>query len=464
LLLPEVIDDYVDPDNPVRFLDAYVDNLNLLELGFQTAIPKETGRPPYDPRDLLKLYLYGYLNNIRSSRQLEKATHRNLELIWLMRKLRPDFKTIADFRKDNPAALKQVCRDFSLLCKRLDLFGSELVAIDSGKFKAVNNKNRNFTKKTLRYLLKKIDLQINEYIQNLDQEDQAESKLKEPDAKELKSKISQLRAQKSQMKKIQRRLEQSDETQISMTDPDSRRMHTPNGLDICYNVQFVSDDKHKLIVEHKVTNQASDYDQLADLAVQAKEVLDAETLDVVADMGYYDSHEIKKCAEDNLNCYIPKPIKSNNKNLGLFTKEDFRYDAEKDCYICPANQQLTYRFQAMKSGRQTKIYETSACPNCALKPQCTRSKRRNRRIYRWVDEAILEEMQQRVAQNPNKFHKRKQLIEHPIGTIKHWMNQGHFLSRGLEKVSGEMALTVLAYNLKRVINIVGVKELIYAVS
>lgn len=465
LMFPEVLDDYVDNDNPVRFIDAYVDQLDMVELEFTHAIPEERGRPPFSPGDLLKLYIYGYLNGIRSSRRLEKATHRNVEVIWLLRKLRPDFKTIADFRKDNIKALKKVCRDFTLLCKKLDLFSCELVGIDGAKFKAVNHNHRNYTKEKLERLQKEIDEKIDAYLQQLDTQDEAESHVSTPTAEELKSKIETLKSRKDKFQKLQTQLQESDEPQISLTDPDSRAMRTGDkGIDVCYNFQIATDEKHKLIVDFEVTNEAVDLNQLANMACKAKETLGVETLEVVADKGYYDGPEVKKCQDENITCYVPKPQRSNNKKSGLFSREEFIYDAQQDCYLCPAKQKLTYRFPMTKSGKEVKVYETDACKTCALRAQCTRSKSNNRRIYRWVHEDIMEEMQQRVSENPEKIQKRKELVEHPFGTIKHWMNHGHFLLRGLEKVSGEGALTVLTYNLKRVINIIGVKELIAAVS
>ena len=463
LLFPEVLDDYIADNNPVRFIDVYVDSLDLEALGFKYALPKETGRPPYNPADMLKLYIYGYINKIRSSRRLEQETYRNVELMWLLGKLTPDFKTIADFRKDNAQGFKQVCREFSVLCKKLDLFGGELIGIDGSKFKAVNSKGRNFNEKKLDGLLKQIDEKIDAYLKELDQQDKVESQLSNPTTEELKEKIAQLQSRKQQYKGLVEQLKASGALQVSLTDSESRSMRTKQGTDVCYNVQIAVDHKHKLIVEHEVTNEVTDQDQLAEMAKRSKETLGTDHLEVTADMGYYNGDEVKKCLEDGIIPYIPKPNTSANNKLGLFGKEDFIYDSQKDCYYCPAEEKLNFRFETVEKGRQIRYYSTSACQQCLLKSKCTRNKE-NRRITRWVHESIMEEMQQRVRENSDKVKLRKRIVEHPFGTIKRWMEQGYFLTRGLEKVRGEMSLTVLVYNLKRVINIIGVKELIVAVS
>jgi transposase len=463
LLFPEILDDYIADNNPVRFIDVYVDSLDLEALGFKYALSKETGRPSYNPADMLKLYIYGYLNKIRSSRRLEQETHRNVELMWLLGKLTPDFKTIADFRKDNAQGLKRVCREFSVLCKKLDLFGRELIGIDGSKFKAVNSKGRNFNEKKLDGLLKQIDEKINAYLKELDQQDKVESQLNNPTTEELREKIVQLQRRKQRYKGLVEQLKAGGASQVSLTDSESRSMKTKHGTDVCYNVQVAVDHKHKLIVEHEVTNEVTDQDQLAEMAKRSKGILETNHLEVTADMGYYNGDEVKKCLDDGIIPYIPKPNTSANNKLGLFSKEDFVYDSQKDCYRCPAGEELTFRFETVEKGRQIRYYSTSVCQRCLLKPKCTRNKE-NRRITRWVHERVMEEMEQRVRENPDKVKLRKRIVEHPFGTIKRWMEQGYFLSRGLKRVRGEMSLTVMAFNLKRAINIIGVKELIMAVS
>lgn len=462
-LLPETIDDYIGEDNPVRFVDAFVEKLDLEQLGFERAVAAETGRPGYDPGDLLRLYLYGYLNRIRSSRRLEREAGRNLELMWLLRRLRPDFKTIADFRKDNGRAIQQVCREFTLVCKDLELFGGELVAIDGSKFEAVNSPSRNLSRKRLEERIAEIDAKIEAYLKQLDCQDSEEAGIETGKPEEFQQKLQRWQERKQRYQSYQQQLEQSGEKQISLTDPDSRRMSMGQGSQVGYNVQLAVDEKHKLIVEHAVTNAVTDQDQLTPMAERAKAALGVDKLEVVADMGYYDGAEVKKCEAQGITVYIPKPDTSANTKLGLFGKERFSYEPEKDVYRCPAGQELTYRFGTVEKGRAIRYYSTSACGGCALKPQCTRNQD-NRRITRWEYEDVLERMQRRVHQHPDKMRQRKQLVEHPFGTMKRWMDQGYFLMRRKQKVATEMSLTVLAYNLKRVLNLMGTQKLMAALS
>jgi len=465
-LFPEALDDYIAEDNPVRFLDAFVDTLNLALMGFGHAVLQETGRPPYHPADLLKLYVYGYLNRNRSSRQLEKEAGRNLELMWLLKRLTPDFKTIADFRRDNRQAVRQVCRQFTFFCRQLDLFGGEIIAIDGSKFKAQNSKGRNFTHKKLKRQIKELEKKIDEYLEELDQADEQEKDVPKPSAHELREKIEAMKRRRARLGAIQDELKESDQTQISLTDPDSRSMPVGGGeaTVVGYNVQLSVDSKHKLIVDHEVTTDVTDLGLLSHMAERAKQALGVAEMDVIADKGYYDGQEVKACLEEDITPYIPKANTSANRKRGLFTKEDFRYDPDQDCYWCPADQSLTFRFQTTEQEREIRYYSNpAACRECGLKPQCTRNKR-GRRITRWVDEHLLEAMQARVQAEPEKVGLRKQLAEHPFGTIKHSWNQGYFLMRGLEKVRAEMALTAMAYDLKRVIRILGVPRMIEALG
>ena len=465
-LLPEALDDYVARDNPVRFLDTFIDSLDLKSLAFEHIVLKETGRPPYHPADLLKLYVYGYLNRIRSSRRLETESGRNLELMWLLRRLTPDFKTIADFRRDNRQAIRRVCRQFTVFCRQLELFGGELVAIDGSKFKAQNAKGRNFTQAKLKRQLKELDQKIDEYLEELDQADEEEKDLPEkPNAEQLWEKIEAMKRRQAQLRERQQQMKDSGQSQISLTDPDSRAMPVGGGEAtlVGYNVQLSVDAKHKLIVDHEVTNDVTDLGLLSHMAKSAKQALGVDAIDVVADRGYYDGQEVKACLEEDITPYLPKANTSANRKRGLFTKEDFRYDREQDRYGCPAGQALTFRFTTVEQERQIRYYATRACRECALKPKCT-GNQRGRRITRWVDEHLLEAMQARVQAEPEKVGLRKQLAEHPFGTIKHAMNQGYFLMRGLEKVRAEMALTVMAYNLKRAIQILGVPKLVQALA
>ena len=456
---PPVLDDYIAPDNPVRVIDAFVDQLDLQTLGFTRAVAARTGRPAYHPGDLLKLYIYGYLNRTRSSRLLERETHRNVEVMWLLNKLTPDFKTIADFRKANLAPIRRACRDFTLLCKELDLFGGELVAIDGSKFKAVNNRTRNFTPKKLERVLAEIDAKISGYLTELDSQDVAEPATGEP-IRALQSKLARLQARQGQYLAYQQELAASDAMQLSLTDPDCRAMPVSQGTEVGYNVQVAVDAKHKLIVEHEVTNDVTDRAQLARMATQTQHVLAVDVMDVVADVGYYDGAEVQACVAVGITPYIAKPHTSRNQKAGLFTKSDFVYDAQQDAYRCPSGATLTYRFTADESGRLTRYYATPACGTCPIRAQCTRSAKDGRRITRWEQEGLLDDMAERVRDNPQIMNQRKQIVEHPFGTIKRAMNQGYFLMRGLPKVRAEMSLTVVAYNLKRVMNILGVERLL----
>ena len=462
VLFPEVLDDYISEDNLVRFIDAFVDGLEMEELGFDRTAPKETGRPPYDPRDLLKLYIYGYLNRVRTGRTLERECQRNVELMWLMRKLRPDFKTITDFRKDNRKAFRGVFRQFVLLCKGLGLVGGELVAVDGSKFKAVNSGQRNFSQKKLEERLKKIDEKVERYLDEMDRGDE-EGKDTEISAAELKQKIEKLKERKGRYEELLKELGASGQSQVSLTDPESRAMAlTPRG-EVSYNVQTAVDRKHHLIVEQDVTNEGLDNHQLFTMAQKTKQMLGQDELQVVADMGYYNHEELKRCEEAGITTYVSKPLVSKNTARGLFGKEKFVYEADGDCYRCPAKERLDFRFETQEGDKKFRYYWTQACPGCALKAQCTTDPRFHR-IKRWEHEAVLERIEQRVNANTVILKLRKQLVEHPFGTIKFWNDQRHFLMRGLEKVKAEFSLSTLAYDIKRALNIIGVRGLIGALN
>jgi transposase len=462
ILLPDTVDQYVDENNPVRFMEVFVDSLDLKALGFTKAITKETGRKPYNPSDMLKLYIYGYLNKIRSSRELEKATYRNIEVIWLMRKLRPDFKTIADFRKDNSKALKGVFRQFTLFCKSMDLFGCELIAIDGSKFSAVNHNGRNYTRAKLNKILKAINKEIDDYLHQLERQDKKESDIQQPNEAQLQQKIDDLKQRLMKFQQLQQQIDASGDSQISLTDSDSRMMKTNKGNDVSYNVEIATDDKHKLIADFDVTNAINDRNQFSNMAIKAKDVLDVPSLKATGDAGFHNETEVAICEQNQITCYIPKPkVKSTEGKDQLYSKADFSYDSDADCYICPANKKLNYSRQTnWKKRKNQKVYLCADCKNCTLRPRCMGDKRGNRYIRRGINEHLIEEMEQRVKENPYYIKKRKELVEHPFGTIKHWMDQGYFLTRGFEKVTGEMSLTMLCYNIKRVLNIFDVKELI----
>ena len=461
ILFPEVLDDYISGDNVVRFIDAFVEGLEMEELGFEQSAPKETGRPRYDPRDLLKLYIYGYLNRLRTSRMLERECGRNLELMWLMGKLRPDFKTIADFRKDNRKAFKGVFRQFVLVCKQLGLLGAELVAVDGSKFKAVNSGQKNFSAKKLEKRLKQIENKVERYFDEMERADKQEKPGSEVTAAQLKEKIAQLKQRKGRYEELLKGLKVRGDKQVSLTDSDSRAMAlTPKG-EVSYNVQTAVDSKYHLIAHQDVTNDGLDNHQLLSMAQSAKQMLGQAQIEVVADMGYYNHEELKSCEEAGITAYVSKPIVSKNTARGLFGKEKFVYQPHGDCYRCPAGERLDFRFESEQDGKKFRYYWTKACPDCLLKAQCTTDPRFHR-IKRWEHEAILERIEKRVCANPTMMKLRKQIVEHPFGTIKFWNDQRHFLMKGLEKVKAEFSLITLAYNIKRAINVLGVKALVAA--
>lgn len=463
LLLPEAIDDYVAPNNPVRILDAFVASLDLHALGFAKAIPAYTGAPPYDPGDLLRLYLYGYLHRVRSSRALERECHRNVEVLWLLRQLAPDFKTIADFRRDHRAAFKLVHRQFHLLCHKLELFGGELIALDGTKLAGVNSRERHFNEKKLHDLLARADARLAEYLQALDAGDAAEPREEKLTRAELEEKIAALREKKEWHEELLAQLQDEGEKQISTTDADARQMPTAHGRVIGYNAQSAVDAKHKLIVADDVTNEGTDRRQLAGVASQAKETLAVERLEAVADQGYYNNADVSLCVEANITPYISQADTSANTPRGLYAKKDFAYDAAKDVYVCPAGAELTHRFNTYEQGRALCYYRTSACARCPIKEKCTRNKG-PRTITREEDEHLMEEMAARVQAQPQKMKLRKALVEHPFGTIKRWFGYTYFLLKGLEKVRCEWTLITLCYNWKRVLNIVSFNKLMAAVQ
>ena len=463
LLLPESLEDYVGAQHPVRFLDAFVEGLNLKACGFGRTEAAETGRPPFAPGDLLKLYLWGYLNKVRSSRRLELECGRNLELLWLLRKLQPDFKTIADFRKDNAGAFKKVFRQFHLLCRDLGLFGGDLVAIDGTKLKAVNHVARNFTPEKLRASLERIDARLAEFLAALDAGDQAEpppsAAAAAPVRGSLKEKIDALRKRQQCYQEALAALEESGATQVSLTDPDSRRMRK---VGVGYNGQIAVDAKHKLIAVAEVVNEPTDHGQLAPMAAAAKEALGVEKLKAVADGGYYDHLQIAACAGIGVESYVPRPKKGSAEAGGRFGKEEFSYDATSDTYRCPEGHVLLREVEWLKRGEPHIAYASpEACRSCPRKAQCTTAP--YRRITRWAGEAIVEAMHARVTAHPEIMAQRKAIVEHPFGSIKFWQEQRAFMMRGLEKVRGEFHLSALAYNMKRAINLVGMERLLEAV-
>ena len=463
VLLPEFLDDYVAEDNPVRVIDVFVDELDLGELGFDGIAPEATGRPSYHPLVLLKLYIYGYLNRVQSSRRLEREAGRNVEVMWLTGRLVPDHKTIADFRKDNGGAIRRVCARFIMLCRRLDLFADLSVVIDGSKFKAVNNRDRNFTRAKMERRLAQIEESVARYLHQLDSADRQEpSAARGTTTTRLKEKIAKLKEEVKRLHGLKARMLAAPDQQISLTDPDSRSMATSgrgSGV-VGYNVQVAVDTKHHLIIAHEVTNVSSDRAQLARMAKQTKLTLEATSLDVIADRGYFSGDEILECDKAGITVTLPKPMTSNAKAEGRFGKQDFRYVADEDVYICPAGEKLAYHYTNEENGLVLRRYWTDACQSCAIRHRCTTGK--ERRITRWEHERVLEAVQRRLDEHPEKMRQRRETVEHPFGTIKARMGATHFLMKTLPRVASEMALHVLAYNLTRVMNIIGIQPLMAA--
>jgi len=463
-MFPERLEDWIGEDNPVRVVDVFVDELDLGGLGFGRVEPRETGRPGYHPSVLLKLYIYGYLNRVQSSRRLEREAGRNVEVMWLTGRLAPDHKTIADFRKDNGAAIRKVCSQFVALCRQIDLFAEASVAIDGSKFKAVNNRDRNFTAAKMKRRMEQIEESVARYLHQLDSADRQEPSLaRTTKTARLKDKIAKLKEEMQRLGKLEARRLAAPDQQISLTDPDARSMATSgrgSGM-VGYNVQASVDTKHHLIVAHEVTNEGTDRAQLSNMAKQTKAALEADELDAVADRGYFSSEEILACEEAGITVTLPKPLTSGSKAKGRFAKQDFRYLAADDVYLCPAGERLVYRYTNQEKGLVLHRYWTNACQACALKDRCTTGK--ERRITRWEHEHVLEAVQRRLDEHPEKMRQRRETVEHPFGTIKAWMGATHFQMKTLKKVATEMALHVLAYNLKRVINIIGIAPLIAAI-
>lgn len=453
ILLPESLDDYIADANPVRVVDVFVDELDLGKLGFDGVDPAATGRPSYHPAVLLKLYIYGYLNRIQSSRRLEREAQRNVELMWLTGRLMPDFKTIANFRKDNGKAIRGVCRQFVVLCQQFGLFSEALVAIDGAKFKAVNNRDRNFTSAKLQRRMEEIESSINRYLTALDTADRQEPSVAQAKTVRLQDKITALKAQMQALKEIEVRLNESADKQISLTDPDARSMKTRGTGIVGYNVQTAVDAQHHLIVAHQVTNVGIDRDQLSAMATQARTAMGAQELTAIADRGYFKSEEILACHEAGITAIVPKTVTSGATADGRFGKDDFIYDVQNNEYRCPAGQRLIWRFSTIEKGLKLHRYWSSHCQSCSMKEQCTPSK--ERRVSRWEHEAVLEAMQTRLDHAPEMMRIRRQTVEHPFGTIKAWMGATHFLTKTLDRVSAEMSLHVLAYNLKRVMKLLG---------
>jgi len=462
-LFPERLEDWVGEDNPVRVIDVFVDELELESLGFDRVVPLWTGRPAYHPSSLLKLYIYGYLNRVQSSRRLEREAGRNVEVMWLTGRLAPDHKTIADFRKDNGGAIRKVCARFVALCRELDLFADACVAIDGSKFKAVNSRDRNATRGKMERRKKEIEKSIERYLQQLDTADRQEPSVAGTMKKQrLTDKLAMLKVKMTELEALEAEMLAAPDQQISLTDPDARSMATKargSGV-VGYNVQTAVETTHHLIVAHDVINEGNDRSQLSPMSKKAKAALGTDKLEVLADAGYFSGEEILECGKADITATLPKPLTSGNRLKGMFVKEDFRYVADDDVYICPAGERLVHHFTNVEKGLTLRHFWTNACRTCAIKDRCTTGK--ERRIKRWEHEHVVEAVEQRLDENPGMMHTRRNTVEHPFGTIKSWMGTTHFQMRTLKNVSTEMALHVLAYNFKRVMAIMGIGPLMAA--
>jgi len=475
-LFPESLEDYIADDNPVRVIDAFVDGLDLKQLGFDRAEPSETGRPGYEPAVMLKIYVYGYLNRLTTTRVLEQETHRNVDLIWLTGRLMPNYKTIGEFRRLNRKAVRRVCAEFVGICRELKLFEQVIVAIDGSKFKAVNSRDKNFTRKSIKRRMKRLQEHIDRYLTILDEADKREPEETKYTAEELAEKIASMQEHMGRLQEIEEQVQAHPDKQVSLTDPDARSMaRAGGGSTVGYNVQTAVDSESHLIVAHEVTNAITDRSQLASMATKARAALSEETTDeetaqaaeeeeskdeftVVADAGYYKGEEIVECHEAGIKALVPKTNTSGSKAKGRYSKADFRYDAKANEYICPAGERLTHRHDSHENGKTLWVYWTSRCSDCPLKADCTTAK--ERRIKRWEKEHILEAAEAELKKQPEAMRRRKEIVEHPYATIKHCMGATHFVMKRLPNVRAEMSLHVLAYNLRRVINIIGVPNLI----
>lgn len=457
VLFPERLDDYIGENNPVRVIEAFVNELDLKALGFNGMEPENTGRPSYHPGLLLKIYIYGYLNRVQSSRRLERETQRNVELMWLTGRLSPDFKTIADFRKDNGVGIRRTCSQFIALCRQLKLFTESLVAIDGSKFKAVNSSSKAFSAGKLAGYMQQLEERVGRYMEELDRADREPTQVSDIHINHVEQKIASLRNQLRHLKEIGEQIEQSPDHQVALTDPDARCMSSlgRDTLVVGYNVQAAVDAKNHLIVAHEVTNIGNDRAQLASMSQQAQKAIDSTNLTVLADRGYYNGIEILKCEQQGITALVPKSLTSNNRAQGLFDKADFRYFPKENEFQCPAGQRAIWRFSTQERGHTIHKYWSSACPKCPMKSQCTTGK--HRRITRWEHESVLEAAQQRLDRMPEAYRIRRKTIEHVFGTLKMWMGSTHFLMKTMPKVGTEMSLHVLAYNMQRVIKIMGVQ-------
>jgi transposase len=463
-LFPDRLEDWIDEDHLVRVVDLFVDQLDLAGLGFARAAHARTGRPGYHPSVLLKLFIYGYLNRIPSSRRLEREAGRNVEVMWLLGRLMPDHKTIADFRRVNGAAIRKTCAQFVELCRRIGTLKGDCVAIDGSKFKAVNNRDKNFTKGKIASRLAHLEADVERYITEMVRIDrQEEGEVRTGKVAHVAQRYGRLKQEIAKLKAMDTALADAPDGQISLTDPDARAMATSarnSGL-VGYNAQCAVDTETHIIVTHDVTNKGFDRDQLSPMALAAKAALGRDTLHALADKGYFSGTEIAACDKAGITVTMPRPETSGNRSKGMYVKADFKYDADRDVYICPTGDELIYRYTREEDGLQVRRYWTNECQHCPVKSRCTTGT--ERRVTRWEYEHLVDEMRDRLRSADDPMTLRRSTVEHPFGTIKAWMGTTHFLMRRLRNVRTEMALNVLAYNMKRMVALVGIKGLMAAI-
>ena len=463
--LPARLEDYVSPDNAVRVIDAFVDELDLTDLGFARVQPAATGRPGYAPGTMLKLYVYGYLHQLTSSRKLEREAGRNIEVMWLTGKLVPDFKTIADFRHDNPGAIQIACQRFVAICRALGLVGGSMVAIDGSRLRAVNTHEKNYTKGKLARRKAHVEESIARYLAELEEADSAEIGPATPRIDRLTERLTALRGRLGELEEIGRQLEAAPDGQISLTDPDARAMAT--GSDhrgvVGYNVQAAVDTKHHIVVANEVTNRGHDRSHLLEMAKAAQAEVGGSQMIALADRGYYEGEQIRSCAEAGIVPMVPKPDTSPAQARGYWGKAMFVYEPETNTYRCPAGQHLQKHHSTVEAGKLISVYyNQKACGDCASRPLCTAGK--EKRIRRWEHEAVLDEMERRFEVMPDAMANRRSTVEHVVGTIKGRMRATHFRTRGLKNVATETSLTILAYNIKRAIAVAGVASTLKAIA
>lgn len=458
-LFPEALDEVIAADNAVRVIDAFVDSLDLARLEFSKVTAEATGRPPYDPRDLLKLYVYGYVNQVRSSRRLEREAGRNVEVIWLINRVTPAFKTIADFRKDHPQAIVAVCRAFTRFCREQSLFGAELLAIDGTKIAAVASRKQVITPEQIKTRDAAIERKIAEYLATMDEADRQEE-APEPAPVDVAAAVAALKAQRETLQRQAEELAREGLKQKVVGEPDAKLMRTPHGHQVAYNAQIVVDAKHKLIVAFDLTNDGNDQQQLHPMVVQGKAAVAADTVTVVADTGYSNGEQGARCEQDGITPIVPRAETVNPKGKQYFSRDQFSYDRESDSWRCPAGETLSL-YKTSRTQKK-KEYTSKACRTCPLRPQCTKAAQRV--IVRDFYEDDRQAMHQRAMADPIWMKLRREMAEHPFGTMKWLMGHPRFLVRGLKKAKAELALGVLSYNLKRVITILGVPTLLQALQ